>query len=319
MMRSSSMLVTRARSVRNICKVPFKFRFELHADSVDRVVGSGDVVLVWFRPNRSLSSSPARLDVANRRAAFESTPLSTEITLFKTTATDRTFHDKVMKLYLKAGSADGKTIAKLHLNLAEYAEVPFARRRISAEMDGGPVLLATIACTFLMTGKAATSLRGPVLSATDSSLALSSDEENPENASEFSTVSPPSEGAHANFLKDKLKVKRSPSKDGRKGKDSDTGADSFEAALEKANKENARLKKQIEEAEKSRDSGALQENQTLKRELDDLKVAIAREPVYSDVVRELKEAKMALAMVQLEKEKIAQALTKVQMRTPRAR
>lgn len=53
------------------------------------------------------------------------------------------------------------------------------------------------------------------------------------------------------------------------------------------------------------------ENTALRRDVGDLEVKLSREPVYSDVVRDLREAKMALAILTLEKDEFHQQLRKL--------
>lgn len=50
------------------------------------------------------------------------------------------------------------------------------------------------------------------------------------------------------------------------------------------------------------------ENHRLKKELEEVTTMLRREPVYADVVRDLREAKMALAIITLEKDELTQAL-----------
>jgi cell division protein FtsB len=71
--------------------------------------------------------------------------------------------------------------------------------------------------------------------------------------------------------------------------------------IDRLKRENTQLRKQIQDFEKlggnSGSGDALtEENKALRREVKDLRSALAREPVYADIVKELKEAKMALAL-----------------------
>lgn len=51
-----------------------------------------------------------------------------------------------------------------------------------------------------------------------------------------------------------------------------------------------------------------EENKNLRRNIEDLETQIAREPVYADVVRELRESKVALAILSLERDELQQAM-----------
>lgn len=54
------------------------------------------------------------------------------------------------------------------------------------------------------------------------------------------------------------------------------------------------------------------ENKSLKEHIGELEIQIKREPTYADVVKELRESKMALAIINLEKDELKQQLRKLQ-------
>lgn len=54
------------------------------------------------------------------------------------------------------------------------------------------------------------------------------------------------------------------------------------------------------------------ENKSLKEHIGELQIQIRREPTYADVVKELRESKMALAIINLEKDELKQQLRKMQ-------
>lgn len=294
-------------------KVPFKFKFDLLVETVEKLAASGDVVVVWERSNNKAEvTKPAKIDRTTRKASFANERITTEITLFKTQPSERKFQDKVIKLAVKANTIDGKTLGKIHLNLADYAEVPSGSKRISAELTNGSTLIASIQCVFLSMGKTAPGKAGGKSENSDSGDDISEDMET--DAKKLG-----GEDAPASFLKNKLKLNRAVSKkcigrQEKRGKDDENNGDTANAAdgaiVERLKKENARLKKQVEEYGGSSDSKFVEENKKLKTEIRDLQTALAREPVYADVVRELKEAKMALAFLHLEKETVSLELMK---------
>lgn len=57
-----------------------------------------------------------------------------------------------------------------------------------------------------------------------------------------------------------------------------------------------------------------QENKSLKEHIDDLEMRIKREPIYADVVRDLREAKMALAIMNIERDELKQELRRLKKR-----
>lgn len=315
MRRSSSKLITRARSVRNMGKVPFKFKFDLLVETVEKLAASGDVVVVWERSNNKAEvTKPAKIDRATRKASFANERVTSDITLFKTQPSEKKFQDKVIKLAIKANNIEGKTLGKIHLNLADYAEVPSGSKRISAELTNGSTLIASIQCVFLSMGKTVPGKTGTKSENSDSGDEASCD-------MEAETKKGGSEDAPGSFLKNKLKLTRAHSKktisrQEKRGKDDENNGDASNGAeggmVERLKKENARLKKQMEESSFSGDDKISDENKKLKTEVRDLKTALSREPVYADVVRQLKEAKMALAFLHLEKEKVLLELMKYQ-------
>ena len=306
MKRSSSKLITRARSVVQMGKVPFKFKFNLTIETVDRIASSGDVVFVLERNNKTDATKATRIDPSTRKANFGNAVIPFDIVLYKNQPSEKTFLERVLKLALKSGRAEGKTLGKIHLNFAEYAEVPSGTKKISAELTNGATLIAKIESTFISMGK--TNGKPPKADA-------AMEEGGDDLGAEAEDISKDADSDHpSGFMKSKFtqKLGRAVSKTAigreRKNRDDDSGA---KDTVEKLRKENSRLRRQIEDMEKASpqtfapgsDAAKLQEeNRALKSEVNDLRMALAREPVYSDIVRELKETKMALALLNLEKE-----------------
>jgi N-terminal C2 in EEIG1 and EHBP1 proteins len=323
MKRSSSKLITRARSMRNLAKVPFKFKFDLLIETVDKLAASGDICVVWERNQKVDGTKPAKIDRTTRKATFNNEKISSDITLFKTSPSERKFQDKVIKIAVRTGNLEGKTLGKIHINLADYAEVPSGSKRIAAELSSGATLVATIQCTFQSMGKASTKGdkkgEGADLDGDDD------DDDDDDDYGDADTAD--GEDSPSSYIKNKFSqnLKRAASKKTistkeRAGNDETSTASVCGGAavdVEKLRKENIRLRKQVDELEKSSGGGsgageskANEENKALRREVNDLRSALAREPVYSDVVKELKEAKMALALINLEKEEITLELMK---------
>jgi N-terminal C2 in EEIG1 and EHBP1 proteins len=299
--------------MRNVAKVPFKFSFDLLIETVDKLAASGDIVVVWERGTKVDGTKPAKIDRTTRKANFNNEKISAEVTLYKSSPSEKKFQDKVVKIAIRSGGLEGKTLGKIHLNLADYAEVPSGSKRIGAEMSNGATLIATVQCNFLSMGKA--SSKGDKKEAGE----VDDDDEEDGDRESDAVVD---EDVPSSFIKNKFSanMKRAVSKKTiNKGKDSkdksDEAASSSPTAVganadaERLRKENARLRKQLDEAEKGGGGGGgdakvVEENKALRREVNDLKSALAREPVYADVVKELKEAKMALALMNLEKEEV---------------
>lgn len=305
--------------MRHAGKVPFKFSFSLIIETVEKLAASGSVVLIWERSSsKVLSTKPVQIERGSKKISFGNETLTSGVTLFKNSPADKRFQDKVVKLAIKAGNAEGKTLGKIHLNLADYAEVPSGSKRISAELTNGAALTATVQCAFTSMGKA-----GKV----GESLGDEEEEEGA-NRDDEDLTSPKSievgtdDGQGSGLHKPKLRMSAMGSKIGigyRKGRDSrnvgggdgigdggDTGGGD-QIPLDKLRKENMKLRKQLEDAERAlgKESLLSSENSALKRQVEELKAALLREPEFTDVVSQLKEAKMALAILQLERDQLS--------------
>lgn len=277
-------------------KLPFKFKFDFVVETVDKLSASGDVVVVWERSSKKVVATRAvKVDKTTRKADFKSDRIESELTLYKSTPSDKKFQDKVFKLAVRAGGAEGKTLGKIHLNLAEYVEVPSGTKRISAELTNGSTIIASIECQFMSMGK-------------KNGKSDTSDSDGVDEQEAAAKLAACNEDSPANYLKNRLKLGRVGSRRniGRKSRADEAEQTSHVDALncERLRKENGKLRKQVEEAIGAGDGKAAEENRKLKKEVADLKKAIAREPAYKDIVRELKEAKMALALLHVEKERI---------------
>lgn len=318
MLRSSSMLITRARSVRNATKVPFKFKFDLLIESVEKQTATGSVVLVWERSaTKIITTKVVTVDRNTRKANFNNETLSSEVTLFKHSPTDKKFQEKVVKLAIKSNSSEGKTLGKIHLNLADHAEVPSGSKKMCAELSNGAALVMTVQCVFLSMGKAAK--RGDGSGKSDGA---SAEEDDIDELMADSNNN--GEEAPSNVVKGKMKLGPLGSKVGigrlstgleRRVRDSEGSVGgSDQSTIEKLRKENTRLRLQLQLEETERGGGAgdsakdaslADENKALRKQVDELRAALAREPDFTDVVSQLKETKMALALLQMEKDQLA--------------
>lgn len=302
-------MITRARSVRNMGKVPFKFKFDFIVETVDKLAASGDVVVVWERgTSKSVTTKPARIDKTTRKANFDSDKIESELTLYKSHPSDKRFQDKVFKLAVRANGPEGKTLGKIHLNLAEYVEVPSGNKRISAELTNGSTIIACIQCQFISMGK-----QNGAKQETSDSDGMEDDSITEKGLAQMA------EDAPASFLRNKLKLGRVGSRKniGRFDKkkimnenDSRMANSTDVANIEALKNENTKLRKQVESLGGG-DAKLVEENMALKKEAEELQKSLHKEPVYVDVVRELKESKMALALLHLEKERALFKLKKI--------
>lgn len=397
MKRSSSKLISKAGSVRNINKAGFKFNFELHVESVDKVMGPHDVVVTWERGSKLLCTKPAKVDKATRVATFGGEVLAQEITLFKKKKDGANFDSKVFKLCVRQNSERGKVVGRIEIDFAEYVEIPSFNKRVGASISSGGRIVLRVVSTYIGEAKARRSSRGTASVGSrdpesDGQSAAAFDEEDERSELENdinlddldlnddapvpqaplppvaqtltknaptrgrlrSNTSAPAEESQSSsrggrFLRKvseqspKHEVPSSVSVDtapvvatlkgsGGRGRssDSEVGATNVgvpsKAEFEKLRRENRLLKRRnddlmqrntelenrIQEQELDESAESVEqlmiENSSLKRDVDDLEARLAREPVYADVVRELREAKMALAILSLEKDELIQEL-----------
>lgn len=118
MKRSGSKLIARAGSVKNISKSGYRFSFELVLQSCDSVLGNSEVVCTWQRGSKVVATEPFRIQKAKRLVAFDGATLQQEITLFKKKKSDAQFQPKVYQIALRQGSAEGRIVGKIGIDLA---------------------------------------------------------------------------------------------------------------------------------------------------------------------------------------------------------
>lgn len=397
MKRSSSKLISKAGSVRNINKQGFKFKFELHVESVDKLTTSSDVCVTWERGSKLLSTKPAKVDKNTRTAHFGGEVLAQEMTLFKKKKDGATFEDKPFKLAVRQGSSRGKIVGKIEINFADYVEIPSFSKRIAAGIASGGRIIMRVVSTFLGEAKRKKGSHGSTSvgsSAFESDVLSSSGyEDNPggmdthlNDLDDLDVGDPPMQvsqppppivkkpppqnvrrpipPATPNVEEPTVTQNRmfrrpsapSPKRDitkrseipastnsrvvpgnarsTRVKSDAEVGSTNGPAPswaeFEKLRRENRGLRRRNEDLQERNDNledraatgngiedhtESLQqlmvENTSLRRDVGDLEAKLAREPEYSDVVRDLREAKMALAILTLERDELVQEVRKL--------
>lgn len=315
---SKSHLLDRARSVRNIGKIPYKFKIELAIETVDKLTYDGKVVVVWDRgSNKVECTAPVQVDLTTRKAVFSSETMVQEVTMYKSQAADKSFMEKVIKLAVRADDQNGKTLGKIHINLSEYIDVTSNLKRVSAELSNGSTLILGLKCDYLTTAGGSSPLDTafvPGKLATQSEVSFSDLSE----ASESPTATIDAlDDAPRNLLKNKLKMKRAASKKNinrdRKLKQSGASGINDINDIIQLERENSRLRKQIEGKSSYNIGKDREENTRLKKELDELRIALAREPVFDDIVKELKEVKLAITFTNIEVAKLEKKLKEWQV------
>jgi len=149
MIRSSSKLLKKGSSVRNINKVGSKFRFVIGFETADKVVTTSQVVATCERKGTVLSTAPVSVDTKTRTAMFASENLEQIVTLFKSKKGDDSFNEKVYTFYIRRHNDKGKPIGKALLNFGDYAGIPDSTKRISLPLSHDGNLILRITSTYL--------------------------------------------------------------------------------------------------------------------------------------------------------------------------
>lgn len=331
------MIIKRAGSVKNFGKQPNRFRFSVTIESLDKVSCADQIVVVWERGSgqKLEYTNPTPVDQATRKAVFDKQSLSADVTLFRK-SNQPNFEDKVMKLAIRAGSIDGKECEKIRLNFAEYATVPSSSQRVRATLSGGSILIAHIETQFLPPGAALSGAKPAETPAQTSS--------SQPNSPMFSNISSPADYLRQKLMAKVDSAMNLPTKGNssngngflsrvgsainisRKGRgqqegglarvgskrniaqngQSKAGGLSSEelAELEALRKENTSMRQTIE-AHELCNTNAPEQYGALTTEIANLKKKLQGEPEYEKVIRELKDVKVALATLCLDKENLS--------------
>lgn len=429
MKRSSSKLLSKAGSIRNINKVGFKFKIDLQIESVDHIVVSDDVCITWHRGNKLLSTKSVAADKATRTAHFNNEVLSHHVTLFKKKKEGSKFEDKTFQLSVRSNSQSGKVITRMLFNISDHVDVNPVSKRLAAPFKNGSRLIMTFSSSFLGEAKVRQGgSKGSTGSTVDDDMSMTStddlgdlndfadldvaelgEEEDPYTSTTTPSSVPPrsapivpsrrapapvsqedftastsipltqisqparqplppqSQGPRAVRKPSAPSPGREPLRKGRSddhvpgpelssvgsgvrsggglglgrgpafGKsrnrsDAEVSLDGdapSKADVDMLRKENrnlrrknddlssrvASLERQLDEFHDNDNSQAVDElteqNKDLRAYVEDLEIKLKREPVYTDVVRDLREAKMALAIVTLEKDELLQEVRRL--------
>lgn len=430
MKRSSSKLLSKVGSVRNLNKLGFKFKIDLVIESVDKILSNSDVCLTWERGNKVISTNSVQVDKNTRIAVFDNGRLAHEVTLFKRKKDPSNFDAKIYFLCLRNNNESGKVIGRIAINLSDHVRVNSVSKRIAAQLNNGSHVTLTFASCFLhevKRGKGGS--KGSSGSTIDDGLSMASaddlanlqdfadleivdlEKENVDLPSQplpsapvpsrsipnratnrgppvslsqpdipstsFDSVTPsqaprqpasqsdegslivrnPSgSSSGVSFRKGRSGDSKRPPRLGKYESGSRSGSDvgvtdcgsrlarsrnrsdtdvstdgdgKIKSNFESVRRENHNLRRKNDDLQSrlsdlerqldtlhDADKGHIvddltAENKELKSYIDDLETKLYREPVYSDVVKELREAKMALAIFTLEKDELLQELRRL--------
>lgn len=151
--RSSSKLGAGKGSIAHIGSTPTKFRLDFFIQFVDGVKSDDAVCVVWERRDTLLATKAVMPKDA--KAVFREN-LTMQVTLFRRADGDGDgpkFDEKKAKFAVKKNDVDGKTLAKIHLNLADYVQGTSGTTFADIKLSGGVVMATKIEATFLSSGK----------------------------------------------------------------------------------------------------------------------------------------------------------------------
>lgn len=151
--RSSSKLGAGKGSIAHIGSTPSKFRLDFFIQFVDGVKSDDAVCVVWERRDTLLATKAVM--AKDSKAVFREN-LTMQVTLFRRNdggGDGPKFDEKKAKFALKKNDADGKTLAKVHLNLADYVQGSTGTTFADIKLSGGVVMATKIEATFLSSGK----------------------------------------------------------------------------------------------------------------------------------------------------------------------
>jgi len=130
--------------------IPCKVRFDFSNVRIEKLrTRAANVVLVWERRDKTITTEQQVVRSGN--VSF-SDGLHLECTLFKDPDSND-FQQKQAKFAVRVFSKEGKTIAKIHFNVAEYILVPSGSQDIKLSLSDGSILKGLVTTTLAKSGR----------------------------------------------------------------------------------------------------------------------------------------------------------------------
>mmetsp|Transcript_22813 Transcript_22813/g.91361 ORF Transcript_22813/g.91361 Transcript_22813/m.91361 type:complete len:249 (-) Transcript_22813:108-854(-) len=137
--------------------IPCKVRFDFSNVRIEKLrTRAANVVLVWERRDKTIATEQQVVRSGN--VSF-SDGLHLECTLFKD-PNSNVFQQKQAKFAVRVFSKEGKTIAKIHFNVAEYILVPSGSQDIKLSLSDGSILKGLVTTTLARSGRSGSASRG---------------------------------------------------------------------------------------------------------------------------------------------------------------
>uniref|UniRef100_A0A7S0XID2 C2 NT-type domain-containing protein n=1 Tax=Erythrolobus madagascarensis TaxID=708628 RepID=A0A7S0XID2_9RHOD len=360
---SAGLLKNALKNSTRVGQLPFQFRFEIHIESLEKLDAAtikagtaSKLVVSVIRNDKSYHTQPFSVNAAAKNASVDDT-ISFDLTLFKTKEEDTTFCEKLYKIAVRdakdaskgaAGGGKAQSLAKIMLDLSEYAAAPSGSRRVAAALNTGAQIVARIDSTFVSAGRSTKSVAGgdsnsrgaPSEWGDDS---VCGDDEIFDDLDEFDDDNQPKSGLFGRGLSFRNMSFRKNNKQSKKEPampvDDDPETAEMRKRLERLENENQRLEKQNDnllskiaagyssqtnagggglfgkknkKKEEAELKQLIRDNQALKVEIKQLSTVLEAEKEVDEVVEELKEAKLELAVAYLEKEQVHLNLMTIQ-------
>jgi len=151
--RSSSKLGAGKGSIAHIGSTPSKFRIDFFVQYVDGVSCDDGVCVVYERRDTMLVTKAVM--AKDGKAVFREN-MALQVTLFRRAdggGDGPKFDEKKAKFALKKNDADGKTLAKVHLNLADYVQGTSGATFADVKLSNGMTMASRVEATLLSSGK----------------------------------------------------------------------------------------------------------------------------------------------------------------------
>ncbi|KAA8493002.1 hypothetical protein FVE85_9274 [Porphyridium purpureum] len=174
----ASSLGAPGRGVSHMSQVPSKFDFSVTVHRLEQMKSSKASLLVVMERRDKLESTPCKSGVTkNGTIEFEHT-INMPMTLFQAKgnamspsrssglpsksnpggvdaagAAPGNFEEKLCKFAVRIGDPKGKSVGKIHINIADYARVPSGSKKVALMLNNGAKLICTIRSTFLSSGR----------------------------------------------------------------------------------------------------------------------------------------------------------------------
>lgn len=111
---------TRVATLGHVLQVPHKFHFDVVVSRLEMIPKGRTCVLVLERREKLESTNTFK--GGPDRSAEVNEKLSLEVTLFRKEGNEN-FEMKNVKLAVRLGDKNGKTVSKIHIDISQYAKV----------------------------------------------------------------------------------------------------------------------------------------------------------------------------------------------------